>query len=184
MAPLTASLSVPLAASLVSRAFSPFRCLSRSLCSWRRWGCSGCSAMRCSTLIQADLSPLQVLSAAEYSKFCLATEGMKCDEERWDAHCKLMGADPALGLECSHFSKLYKDRQFPRHFGKLALDMPRVRDLLAWRALLPVARRLQSELNAQRARAPGCVCCSGGLGATAGAPAGELRAGNWVRVAV
>ena len=90
-------------------------------------GCSTCVQ----TWTRADISPSQVLSAAEYSTFCLATEGVECDEERWEAHCKLMGAAPALGLECSHFSKLYKDKQFPRHFGKLALDMPRVRRLLA-----------------------------------------------------
>ena len=153
---------------------------------WAEIGLLWLPAVRCSALARADIPPLQVLSATEYSTFCLATEGVECDEERWDAHCKRMGADPAVGLECSHFSKLYKDKQFARHFGKLALDMPRVSGLLARRALLTAAHR---PLGADCAAcsvlgASGCVFCSGGLGATAGAPAREFRAADWVCVAV
>lgn len=61
--------------------------------------------------------------------FCLATEGADCDKKRWKAHCKALGADPSGGLSLSLFSRLYTEKQFARHFGKLALDMPRVRDI-------------------------------------------------------
>lgn len=73
------------------------------------------------------LGTLMALVPCRYGQFCLATEGVVCGEERWGAHCKALEADPAVGMEIEHFGRLYTDQQFTRHFGKLALDMPRVR---------------------------------------------------------
>jgi hypothetical protein len=72
-----------------------------------------------------DVDSSATLTMDEYSMFCLATEGVDCDEERWRSHCQALSADPAIGLHCFQFAKLYVDEQFARHFGKLALDMPR-----------------------------------------------------------
>ena len=47
-----------------------------------------------------DVDSSATLTMDEYSMFCLATEGVDCDEERWRSHCQALSADPAIGLHC------------------------------------------------------------------------------------
>jgi hypothetical protein len=85
-------------------------------------------------LFDEDLDGL--LSHAEYSAFCEATEGgRKVDSPRWEQHCKRLGSEP-LGLDdegigIDAFRRLYEDPKFRtdknRHWGRAREELAALR---------------------------------------------------------
>lgn len=70
----------------------------------------------------------RALSNLEYAAFCEATEGQGCDEKRWQQHCRSLGvADIAGGICLGDFGKLYTEKRFKRHFGKVRGELEKVK---------------------------------------------------------
>ena len=102
-----------------------------------------------------------------YARFCQATEGVGCDEARWASHCKALGvSDTADGMPIGHFGKLYTQKRFKKHFGKVRSELEKVKQFLT-------APPPQASKPAAAGAEGGGAAAAGGGGGSAGAAGGE-----------
>jgi hypothetical protein len=64
------------------------------------------------------------LDQKEYDAYCKATEaGAGCDDERWAAHKKTLGAEAEGALSLRNFCRLYSDEKMLKHYGHEQRDL-------------------------------------------------------------